>query len=228
MQNNNSAILTIDFKHFWHVGSGKGSGYYLDAICDRDAMGLPYLSGRQLKGLLRQAVNRAEAWGWFKDIPVQDGFFKTHENILFGTNNQETSRDKTQPGILIVGNAHIPSDEAEYLAFGGTSSRSGELKSSLFSELFSTAIDENSGTAKKYSLRGKEVSIPLTLCSDIHLEQTAIHAELRKQQDEYITSGNAWKTLSLAQSLIDSLGANRTRGLGEAVLRLNYNTVTQL
>jgi CRISPR/Cas system CSM-associated protein Csm3 (group 7 of RAMP superfamily) len=48
-------MLTIDIRGYWHSGTGRGSGSHLDALVDTAHDGLPYLSGRHIKGLLRDA-----------------------------------------------------------------------------------------------------------------------------------------------------------------------------
>src|SRR5690606_24392052 len=44
----------------WHVSSGRGRGASADLTVVRSSGGLPYLPGRALRGLLREAVVRAE------------------------------------------------------------------------------------------------------------------------------------------------------------------------
>ena len=56
-------VIKIDLANYWHVGSGQGAGNYVDSVCLKNSVGLPYLGGKQLKGLLRHAVHRAEEWG---------------------------------------------------------------------------------------------------------------------------------------------------------------------
>lgn len=208
--------LSIDFKNYWHAGSGRSSGHHLDAICQRDMNKLPYLPGRQLKGVLRHAVRRAEAWGWYSTIHLPEGLAYSHEQLLFGSASQEEVRNETFPGLLQVDSATLPEKEYLYLS----QSSQAQLVSQLFDELFSTAIDEN-GTAKRHSLRGLEVCLPLALQSILQLQVTALQPELRSQQEVWLRSDKPWQVLEIALPLIDALGAHRSRGLGEAVLSLN-------
>lgn len=208
---NEAARLQVDFIHYWHVGSGRGNGNQLDAVCARDADGLPVLPGRQLKGLLRHAVRRAEAWGWMEGLALPSGPLQGHEQLLFGSSSQQEGRFSTEPGALLVDCARLPANERAGLAAPGNA----DLRGELFGELFSTAIDEL-GSARRFSLRGLEVSIPLQLHAALKLEVTAVRAQLRAQQRAYIASGSAWTALERALPLLDALGAQRSRGLGEA------------
>src|SRR5690625_450439 len=60
--------LQIQIFSYWHTGSGMGKGPELDATVIRDSTGLPYLPGRTIKGLLREALLTCEQLG---HIPEQ-------------------------------------------------------------------------------------------------------------------------------------------------------------
>lgn len=210
-----SARLQLDFSNYWHAGSGRSSGYHLDALCERDSDRLPVLPGRQLKGLLRHAVHRAEAWGWLAELPLPPGPLSSHEELLFGSRSQSESRDATQPGLLLVDTARLPDNERQWLAHN----EQAELREELFGELFSTAINEQ-GSAQRYSLRGLEVCIPLTLHALLNQSVTAQQTDLRAQQQAYLQAATGWAVLQAALPLLDALGAHRSRGLGEAQVTL--------
>ena len=46
----------IEFFSNWHCGSGLAAGADVDALVIKDNNGLPYVPGRTLKGLLRDAA----------------------------------------------------------------------------------------------------------------------------------------------------------------------------
>ena len=46
----------IEFFSYWHCGSGQTAGADVDELVVRDVSGLPFVPGRTLKGLLREAV----------------------------------------------------------------------------------------------------------------------------------------------------------------------------
>ncbi|MGB1217231.1 MAG: RAMP superfamily CRISPR-associated protein, partial [Saprospiraceae bacterium] len=54
--NNKFKEYTIEFHSYWHVGSGLFGGTEADNLVNKDKVGLPYIPGKTLKGLLRQAA----------------------------------------------------------------------------------------------------------------------------------------------------------------------------
>lgn len=209
-------IIKIDFQNFWHVGSGRSSGHHLDAICLKDEFNLPFVAGKQLKGLLRHAVRRAEAWGWYTDISIPQGHTQQIEELLFGSQSQGEGRHETFSGVLFVDNAKLSTEEYQYLKHNDQAS----LREHLYQDLYSTAINDDTGTAVEHSLRGMEVTVPLQLFASLELKVTALNDILRQQQIVFIQNNVAWQVIARALPLVDALGAHRSRGLGEAVLSL--------
>lgn len=210
----NTNILVIDFQNFWHVGSGHSAGYYVDAVCLKDQFGLPYVAGKQLKGLLRHAVRRAEAWGWYQDLTYPQGKLTSFEELLFGSQSQEQSRHATVSGMLFVDNAKLSDEEYNFLK------KNALLKQNMYQELYSTAIDEETGTAKQYSLRGLEAVLPMTLYANLDVKVTELDPVIRQQQEQFLAQDMVWQVLERALPLIDFIGAHRSRGLGEVVVNL--------
>jgi len=205
-----TALLTIDIQAYWHPGTGRGSGFHLDAITHTGADGLPRLPGRTLKGLLRDAVHRAELWGWPR-VPAGTTV------ALFGSRTNpgrvatadppvtpQPRRDEnlSTPGLLRVSDATLPAEVATYLA----SEDGKKLVPGLYREHFSTAIDAATGVAQGRSLRGMQVVVPLML-------------EARIDEVSGIASVPDWRALlETVFALIPAVGAHRTRGFGRAHL----------
>ena len=145
-----SRSLEIELIDYWHVGNGRGRGSHLDSVVDRESNGLPYIPGRMLKGLLRQAVYCLESW---KHVPHGS------TDTLFG------GRDQPNDGEIFVSNARLRKDIADYLIQG----EQDKIRHQLFTEYFSTAIDHESGSAKDKSLRGMELVVPCRLYCDVSL-----------------------------------------------------------
>lgn len=212
------AVLCLEFQGFWHVGSGKGKGHYIDEECLKDNYGLPYVSGKQLKGLLRHAVRRAEKWGWYRDInlPIKnDSDAASIESLLFGSASQEEGRFETSSGMLFVDNATLAKEEYDFLK----ASDQASLRQYLYQPLYSTRIDANTGSAVNMSLRGIEVTMPVTLYAELSLKITAFDEDLASQQQAMLES-SPWDIIEKALPLVDAVGAHRSRGLGESVLSL--------
>jgi CRISPR/Cas system CSM-associated protein Csm3 (group 7 of RAMP superfamily) len=204
-------ILSIALAGYWRAGGGRSSGYHLDMVCERDANALPYLPARQLKGLMRQALARAEAWGWFAEQKLPPGPCTSFDELLFGSVSQQHQRSHTWPGMLFVGNATLDIPEQRFLA----APEQAALREQLFDQLFSTAIDAT-GSAQSGSLRGAEVALPVNLFARLTLELTALDGARREQQQQLLDSASVWQLIESVLSLLDAIGAGRTRGLGEA------------
>lgn len=188
------ATLNVDIRSYWYPGTGRGSGFHLDALTHAGADGLPRLPGRTLKGLLRDAVFRAETWGW---EAVPEGITES----LFGPLGRDG--EETRPGRLRVSDATLPEEVAGWL----TTQEGKKLVAGLYREHFSTAIDPDSGVAKGRSLRGMQVVVPLMLESTIQ-EVSAVASD-----------GCDWRGLLRAVfPLVSAVGGHRSRGFGRAVL----------
>ena len=46
----NAAMLVIDIQSYWHPGTGRGSGFHLDAVTHTGADGLPLTTVPPLPG----------------------------------------------------------------------------------------------------------------------------------------------------------------------------------
>lgn len=186
------ASLTLDVRSDWQAATGRGAGYFLDALVHRDAAGLPCLPGRTVKGLLRDAVSRAEHFGWL-DAPA--GLTER----LFGVRDGVTT-----PGALRVSNAGLPPHVQRFLATDGAV----DLRAHLFRTVYSTAIDHDTGSASDHSLRGVEVAVPLELTATIEqLPGTPV-------EDDWVAC------VRQALPLLGALGAQRNRGYGRVQCRL--------
>lgn len=195
----NSKRLTITFLSYWHAGSGEGRGAAADALCLKDAAGLPYLPGKTIKGLLREAVHTCEDAGRL-DTGTTD--------FLFGKAAVAASAEKkiigeaSVPGILRVSNANLPEREHQWLA-----SPSGEgQRHALFEYFSATSIDEH-GLALDKTLRTIELCLPVTLLASI----------TGPDDDRWV------EPIKTACVLIRSAGSHRNRGLGRCTFTFERN-----
>ena len=210
------ATLTIDISGYWHSGTGRGSGSHLDALVDTAYDGLPYLSGRHLKGLLRDAVYKAEEWGQLDAFKADHPDAKLTE-LLFGKRyeNPETRipRDETTQGYLRIGDGLLPTDLRRWLAHRDQDA----WRPFLHRELSCTAINGSTGVAKSRSLRSIQVTVPLRLEADI-----GSMPRLDGNPEEDALLADQWPAiLAHCLPLIRAVGAQRARGLGRARLQLH-------
>lgn len=133
----------IEFLSNWHCGSGLAAGADVDTLVIKDVNGLPYVPGRTVKGLLREAVSSLSA----KPETI---------SAIFGVSGDE---DNHEAGASFFSNAVLPVEEREYIL-------EQKLQSFLFQTFASTSIDED-GIAKDHSLRKIETVVPCRLTGEI-------------------------------------------------------------
>jgi CRISPR/Cas system CSM-associated protein Csm3 (group 7 of RAMP superfamily) len=197
-------LLQVDIRSYWHPGTGKGSTFSLDSVVNTGRNGLPRVPGRTLKGLVRDACERAEAWGWLAD------FSKPFTDTLFGerSGTPEAPLDRVpEAGALRFGDAALPEAVAQYLT---NDEDRAKLIPELYREIHMSAIDRETGTARDRSLRGMEVVVPMQLQAPVDLVPGR-EGELEPGWQE---------GLGRVLPLVEAVGAHRSRGLGRAVLSL--------
>lgn len=184
-------IVTFRILSYWRIGTGRGDASTLDSRCARDRHGLPFLPGRSVRGLLREAVREASEFD--PDIPDRA------EIALFGSRAKpgEEASDVTRPGTLRVEDATLGEDETAALM------GRDDLIAGLFAAKRATAM-EKTGTARPHSLRFDEVALPVTLQARISPLDAA---------------PSGWEAmLGAALPLIRAIGSHRTRGLGRVIV----------
>ncbi|NCS63300.1 MAG: hypothetical protein CO158_00750 [Piscirickettsiaceae bacterium CG_4_9_14_3_um_filter_43_564] len=200
-----SYLLTAEFLTYWHIGTGRGSGQNLDALVEKDAHGLPYVPGKTIKGLFRDAFYKMDHWQSTQ-----------YTDFLFGARTAEDkhTRDETTPGRLRFSNLNLI--ERDYLIQHDNQDDKyeGKLIPHLFQTQASTAIDEKTGSAKEKSLRMIEVVVPANLEGDIEY-LPSIH-----DKEQPVSLDDLTKLLEQAASLITHIGANKNRGMGRVRLEV--------
>ena len=137
----------IEFFSNWHCGSGLAAGADVDALVVKDANGLPYVPGKTIKGLLREAAEELNGTSSLL-------------NKIFGLSGEAvlSESNTTRVGESFFGNATLPE---------GPAIVSSNLTPYLYQTFSSTAIDEKSGIAKDNSLRRIETVVPCSLEGEI-------------------------------------------------------------
>lgn len=143
----------IELTSFWHTGSGLSSGTESDLVVIKDENGLPYVPGKTLKGLLREAAENINL--------LQPNLVTKHFiNEVFGEKSDETGDLPPKEAISFFSDGYLTETIRQHL--------NGNLdqKELLFRYISSTRID-NMGQAEDHSLRKTEVTIPLDLYAEI-------------------------------------------------------------
>lgn len=174
----------ITFYSDWHTGSGLTSGSDLDALVIKDRNDLPFIPGKTLKGLFKEAaveMSRLAGPVFFNDGFIQDVFGFWDDNI---------ADEKLFPerGAAFFSNAELPEVLKEEIS-------RCFLQPFLYRAVSSTAIE--GGVAKQGSLRRTQVTVPCDL-----------YAEVRDIDEKYVGD------LRKCCGWIKRLGLNRHRGLG--------------
>lgn len=188
-------IYSIAFSSFWHTGSGLSSGVGANTLVIKDDNGLPFIPGRTLKGLLRDA---AENLHEINPDRIPADFLER----IFGRSDEERSTGKPEQisgydaGGCFFGNAGLSEELQKKIP--------DQRKPLLFTTLASTAIDKK-GQAEDHTLRHLEATIPLTLYAYIDRFPNS-PADLNRLQDCF-----KW---------IKRIGYNRNRGLGRCQFTL--------
>jgi CRISPR/Cas system CSM-associated protein Csm3 (group 7 of RAMP superfamily) len=149
---------TITFFSEWHTGSGLTSGSDLSTLVIKDKYKLPFIPGRTLKGLLREAAEELAELGKCTPEFIVQVFGLPPEKKKEKSNDYEDNKP-SEKGKCFFSNASISDDIAKVVKNKG-------LTQFFYRSVASTAIEEN-GIAKKHSLRTMETSIPCTLYAEI-------------------------------------------------------------
>lgn len=151
---------SIRFYSPWHCGSGLSAGADVDALVIKDRQGMPYIPGKTLKGLIREAV---EEYASLSGKPASDEITRA-----FGL-----PANANEPNVSVSGQAFFTDgnlDKREYDAIAGH-----HAQRFLYNKVSSTAIGED-GIAEEHSLRSIETVVPCTLYAEVYDLPDAISA----------------------------------------------------
>jgi len=178
----------------WHCGSGLSAGADLDDLVIKDRNDLPYIPGKTIKGLIREAVEDYLVFstkGKVSEID-QEAFVKTFGNAVEESTEE---KKKNNMGEAFFSNVCLPEKDAEDII-------KGKYQPYLYNKVASTAIGDD-GIAKDHSLRTVETTIPCTLYGCI----TDVPESFAK-------------TVAESFGLIKRLGQKRNRGLGRCQISI--------
>ena len=186
LQDPTPLALTLTLSSFWRCGTGEPRGLLDDQCCRDSRLGLPIVPGRQLKGLLKDALDQADDFGWFSTVPDKP---ESVAKYLFGLDGEE--------GKLRVDNARL--SDAEYQYFAANQKQINRL----FRQSSAIAISHELQVTEQGALRTVEMAVPMTL-----------QALVRPVNAEKLNGLNWQSLITESLPLIRSLGADRARGLG--------------
>jgi len=127
----------ITFLDYWHTSSGLSAGVKLDSSVLKDSDELPYLSGKTIKGLVREMAEFLDDGSFIKKCFGEKG---------------------VDMGECYFSNLSLEKNSKQEIV-------SNNLQDNLYSVIASTKIEN--GIAVDDSLREIEVVIPITLYGEI-------------------------------------------------------------
>lgn len=139
----------IQFFSDWHCGSGLAAGADVDALAIKDKNDLPFIPGKTIKGLFREAVGDVLHFNKIFD-EKKDSFHKA-----FGYFNSE---EDVRQGDCFFTNAELPENQRKVII-------KNKISQYLYHTVASTAIEN--GIAKDKSLRRIETVAPCKLVGNI-------------------------------------------------------------
>lgn len=142
----------VEFFTDWNCSNGLTGNADIDIAALRDSDGFPYVPGKTIKGLLRDAANILNV-------------SPDKKKEIFGSEKQKSANhiDENTQGKAFFSNAELKGIRDVLKDDEGK-------KESLFREIASTAIDKKTGVAQDQSLRKVEVVVPVTLFGEIECE----------------------------------------------------------
>lgn len=139
----------IQFHTDWHCGSGLSAGADVDALVIKDSDNLPYVPGKTIKGLVREAIT---------EVAHVKGIHEDKIDEAFGKEN-ESEKDGVRGSLFFTDAVLDQHERRTILSEGG-------LTGFMYRSLASTALDSD-GTAKPHSLRKIQVTVPCLLKGEI-------------------------------------------------------------
>lgn len=186
---------TITFHTYWHCGSGLAAGGDADLLVVKDKDGLPFVPGKTIKGLVREAVDLLP-----HEQKATDAY-KSVFGIIAEPSNESKKDEKLQESYrsdAFFKDATLSDAERKYII-------SANLSEHLYQTISSTAITDE-GIADDNTLRKIQVCVPCELKGSIILD----FPENIKTDDIEKMIGS----INDGLKYIKRLGSWRNRGLG--------------
>ncbi len=208
--------LSVNFLGYWFIGTGSESGAYSDLLTLKDSLGFPYVPGKSLKGIFREAFRCAGNSGWFdkfisnKNADRED-FLNHLIQTVFGHDGSKEgflADELHAEGLIHFSNAELPEKVKKQIMNDGETD-------SLFTTVQSTAIDKNTGTASEKSLRTIETVIPVHLHAEVTVDAPYVfdpEHDLTEQQFRELIG-----CFEAVAGLVTEIGGKRRRGFGRCL-----------
>lgn len=188
----NTINYSIEFFDYWSTTAGLAGGSLADSLCLKAANGLPYIPGKTIKGLMREATEVLQ----MQEIEL---FTSDFIDYVFGelerAPNDSLSGTSTKEALSFFSDATLDKGTAKDIL-------DKHLNTQMFEYLASTAI-ESSGLATPGSLRRIEYALPCTLFGSVYNVPIKYKSQLTN-----------------CANFVKRLGYNRHRGFGRCKITI--------
>lgn len=208
--------IRLDIHSSWIAGSGDGDGAQADKVVSTIGGGLPYLPGRTLKGLLRDACR---TWVQCNSGSARYTEFKSRLDELFGSDIpnreagstdhrrlEETRLNSVQAKLSVTNALPAPVADHGRMIQWSLSDLGRAHCRHMIQHVASTRINEL-GVAEDQTLRTVEVVIPMPLHAELRLDTS-------NSEDTAALVSDATEILRGGAALLRQLGSSRHRGFG--------------
>ena len=200
----NRNYLHLRFDSDWHVGSGAGIPGSVDRQVLRDEEGFPYVPGKTLTGILRDAAE------WIADVRDAEKKGNKWKNVLIGLFGEQPESHGGTPGgfasgaAIGIGSAELSWGLRNYV-HGLREASGADLRAALFTVRPGVKIDRATGRALEDHLYSTERVRGCTLYAPVKY----LRGPLSKDEE---------KLLEDAIRVVRRLGGKRRRGGGRCRL----------
>lgn len=176
----------IKFHTYWHCGSGLAAGADADLLVIKDKDGLPYVPGKTVKGLIREAVD------------LLDPAIKSTNDYkrLFGISEGNEKKESGYRSDSFFKDVTLQETEQKFIV-------QNNLIQHLYQNTSGTAIEDD-GTAKKNSLRKIQVTIPCELEGEI-IDVPEGMVDAVSDAMKYIKRLGAWRNRGLGRCSFENI-----------------------
>lgn len=201
IRNRTPFTVTMSFRSDWIIGTGRGIPGGVDEVVRRDADGLPFVPGKSVKGMLRDAAEQVARS--FDTAP--EGRWHDWLAVLFGA--------ASNPGVLQVRSLHLAAPIRDRIGLRSTAADAAEIRAELIVVRAGVAIERKSRTARPDHLRfGERARAGIDVQGEWTLELDGDEgAEVPAELELLLRAG---------VRLIDHVGKHRRRGAGKVAVEL--------
>ena len=182
-------IYKIKFHTYWHCGSGLAAGADADLLVIKDKNGFPYVPGKTVKGLIREAVDLLDP-----AIQSSDDYKR-----VFGISEGNRNKENGNRSDSFFKDATLQDKEQKFIV-------QNNLTQHLYQNISGTAIEDD-GTAKDNSLRKIQVTIPCVLEGEI-IDVPKGMVDAVSDAMKYIKRLGAWRNRGLGRCSFEEIETN--------------------